>query len=93
MKNIVLYLLLLINPITSIVIRVRLSDGLMHRIDLNDENSDNNSNLKKFSIKELKKLLKEKSLITDSSIIRFNGESYDTSNSSGKTIYYQYYLL
>jgi len=96
MKNIIIIisLLLLISPIFCIVIRVRLSNGLMHRIDINDENNDSNSKLKKFSINELKRILKEKSLITDSSIISINGDS--SSNSQGKyiyIIYYQYNLL
>ena len=93
MKNIIIIviisLLVLISPIFCIVIRVRLSNGLMHRIDINDENND--SNLKKFSINELKRVLKEKSCITDSSIISINGDS--SSNSQGKYIYYQYNLL
>ena len=35
-----LIVIVLIIPITSIVIRVRLSSGLMHRVTIDDDNSD-----------------------------------------------------
>ena len=77
LSNFIIFIVLII-PITSVVIRVRLSSGLMHRVTVDDDNSD--SNTKKVSLRVLRKALNDKNLITDSSVISISGNKYDNDN-------------